>query len=385
MKAKSIKGTSTNEVESALQKCMVDGYNPTLAIIFISVKQDRKAVVDLINKKGIDVFGATSCGEFINGYQSEGEIVILLMDIKKEYYTISIQDVENNNVDSAASLIAKNALSHFKNPTLLLSSCGVYSNGQYFDGDRLVKVMVKELGEETVFFGGMAGDDWGIKNSYVFTHQQESDNGIVSLVFDGDKISLQGMAIHGWQPLGITRRVTKSSGNKVYSIDGKPAAEMYLKYLGMTEKSVDENFDVFKDLSVHFPLIAKREDGETIIISPRSIDAVSNALEMDIALQEGTEFHFTTPPDFEISEAITLEARALKNTMKSEVGALLIFSCAGRPPVLGPLTVKENEGLAEVWQVPMAGFYTYGEFGRIKGGKQNFHSGMCCWVTLKEK
>ncbi len=385
MKAKSIKGNSTEEINNALQQSIADGFKPTLAVAFISIKQDRKAIVKLLQQHDIDIFGATSCGEFINGHQSEGEIVLLLMDVKREYFKITIENVENDQVDKAASLIAKSALQYFKTPALLLTSCGVYDNGQYFDGDTLVKVLVKELGDDSVFFGGMAGDDWNIKNSFVFTHQKESGNGIAALVFDADKISLQGIATHGWKPLGIARKVTKSSGNKVYSIDGKPAAEMYLKYLGMTEKTGDESFDIFKELSVHFPFIAKREDGETVIKSPRSIDATSNALVMDIEMEEGSEFYFTTPPDFEISEEIISEAAALKNTMEGQPDALLIFSCAGRPPVLGPLTTVENEGLAEVWQVPMAGFYTYGEFGRTKGGKQHFHSGMCCWVALKEK
>lgn len=384
MKAKSIYGKSPEEIKIALQQAMADNFKPTLAIAFISIKQDRKAICEILKKDGIAIFGASSCGEFSNGHQSEGEIVILLVDVKREYYAIVIEDVENDQVGKAASIIANNALQHFKNPTMLLTCCGVYSNGKYFDGDTLVKVLVKELGEETVFFGGMAGDDWEIANSFVFTHTKESHNGIAALVFDGDKISLHGMAIHGWKPLGIARKVTKSEGNKVYSIDGKPAAELYLKYLGMTEKTGDENFDIFKELSVHFPFIAKRKDGETIIKSPRSIDAASNALVMDIEMEEGSVFYFTTPPDFEISNEIISEATALKNTMESNPDALLIFSCAGRPPVLGPLTTVENEGLAEVWQVPMAGFYTYGEFGRTKGGRQHFHSAMCCWVTLKE-
>ena len=293
--------------------------------------------------------------------------------------------MENDDVGSAASGIAEKALRQFNKPTFLLTCNGVYGGGHYFDGDTLVKTLVRELGDDCVFFGGMAGDDWGITNSYIFTHHKESGYGIAALVFDATKISLHGMAIHGWKPLGISRAVTKSSGNKIYSIDGKPAADMYLKYLGMEAKSGDENFDIFKDLSVHFPFIAKRKDGETIIKSPRSIDKESGALIMDIEMEEGSEFHFTTPPDFEISEEIISEATALKNSLQGKPDALLIFSCAGRPPVLGPLTTVENEGLAKVWQAPMAGFYTYGEFGRTKNGKQHFHSGMCCWVTITEK
>ena len=385
MQAKTIKGKSTEEIQAALEQSMTEDFSPTLAFVFISVKQDRKAVAAMLHQKNIEIFGATSCGEFIDGFQSDGGIVILLLDIKREYFTICFRDVENEQVASAASFIAKDALHHFKNPTLLLTCCGVYGNGKYFDGDELVKTLVQELGEDCVFFGGMAGDDWAIKNSYVFTGQKETANGIAALVFDADKVSLNGMAIHGWKPLGIARKVTKSEGNKVFSIDGKPAADMYLKYLGMIDKTGEENFDMFKDLSVHFPFIAKRKDGETVIKAPRSIDAASNALVMDIEMEVGSEFHFTTPPDFEISEEIIAEAAIVKNEMESNPDALLIFSCAGRPPVLGPLTVTENEGLANLWQVPMAGFYTYGEFGRTKGGKQHFHSAMCCWVTIKEK
>jgi hypothetical protein len=385
MNAKSIKGKSTAEFQVALEHSLADGFTPTLAIVFISINQDRKAITQLLLQNNMDVFGYTSCGEFIDGHQSEGGIAILLLDIKRENYTIFIEDVKDSKVDETASIIAQKAKNHFENPTLLLSSNGVYDNGKYFDGNTLINTLVKELGDDCIFFGGMAGDDWEIQNSCVFTNHKETTSGIAALVFDANYISLQGIATHGWKPLGITRKITKSAGNMVYSIDGQPAAEMYLKYLGMIDKNKEENFDIFRDLSVHYPFIAKRENGETIIKSPRAIDKETNALLMDIDMEEGSEFQFSTPPDFEISKEIIAEATNIKNTIEPQPDAMLIFSCAGRPPVLGPLTTLENDGLAAVWQVPMAGFYTYGEFGRMKNGKQHFHSGVCCWVTITEK
>jgi hypothetical protein len=33
----------------------------------------------------------------------------------------------------------------------------------------------------------------------------------------------------------------------------------------------------------------------------------------------------------------------------------------------------------------MAGFFSYGEFGRAARGKQEFHGTTCSWVALKEK
>ena len=70
MKAKTIKGRSPEDIQSALQQNMADGFKPSLGIVFISIKQDRNAVCEILNKQEIDIIGATSAGEFIDGHQS---------------------------------------------------------------------------------------------------------------------------------------------------------------------------------------------------------------------------------------------------------------------------------------------------------------------------
>ena len=61
MTAQSIRGKSPEEIQSALLQSMADGFKPTLSIVFISVKQDRKAVCEILHQKEIDIIGATSC------------------------------------------------------------------------------------------------------------------------------------------------------------------------------------------------------------------------------------------------------------------------------------------------------------------------------------
>ncbi len=386
MKAKSIRGSSTEQIKSGLAEAMVDGYQPTLAIIFISIKQERNAVVELFYQKGIDVFGATSCGEFINGHQSEGEIVVLLLDLSRDSYTILYEEIGNRSIHDASTEFAKHTLQKFKNPSLIVCSTGMTTKGEYFDGESLVKGLENTLGTDKIFFGGMAGDDVTFTGSFVFTYGKETDFGIIAIVLDGDKVSLQGMAITGWKPMGIARTVTKSIGSAIYTIDGMPAVDMYFKYLGKEDKKTDRTFNLMDDLGFSYPFIVERESGgETILITPRSINYSENALVVDMATKEGTKLWFSMPPDFDIVEEIIDEANQLKNSNQLDADALLIFSCAGRQPVLGPLTTAENEGLHEVWKTPMAGFFTYGEIGRAKKGKQEFHSGACCWVALKEK
>src|SRR4030095_7849387 len=109
MRAKSIKGRSAEEIQSALQQSMADarlpdgqGFKPTLAIVFISIKQDRKAVCEILRREGIDILGATSCGEFINGHQGQGSTVILLLNLSHDSYTILFENIADSNLSQAA-------------------------------------------------------------------------------------------------------------------------------------------------------------------------------------------------------------------------------------------------------------------------------------------
>jgi hypothetical protein len=386
MKAKSIKGKTPEEIQSVVQQTINDNFKPTLAIVFISIKQDRKAVCEILSKEGIDVFGATSCGEFTDGYQGEGSIAMLLLEIPKDYYTILFEEVGNRDLREVGQQLSQTALEKFTDPSLILCSTGLNVKGELFDGSTLVQTVKETLGYNRSFFGGMAGDDMTFTGSYLFTKEIETDCGVAAIVFDAAKISMHGMAITGWKPMGIARTVTKSNGNKVFTIDNISAVEMYFKYLGKEEKRTDHEFKVFEELGFTYPFITEREPGGDMMLkTPMKIDHEENALVMDIEMPEGSKFWFSMPPDFDIVDEILNEATQLKNANNSHADALLIFSCAGRHPVLGPLVTAENDGLADLWETPMAGFFTYGEYGRTKKGKQEFHSGACCWVALKEK
>jgi hypothetical protein len=386
MKAKSIYGKSPKEIQKALQAAIDEDFTPTLAVVFISVIQDRKAVTEVLAQHGIDVFGATSCGEFVNGHQSKGEIALLLMDLSRDTYAILFEDLGEHGIQEAAKQVAASARIQFANPAMIVCSTGVTPSAEMFDGMTLVHELSEALGRDKIFFGGMAGDDFTLSGTAVFTQNRETNHGLVALVLNADKVSLNGMAITGWKRLGISRKVTRSKGKLLYSIDGKPAVDMYLKYLGKSEEGTDREFNLLDELSFNYPFIVERENSDEIVIKgPLSIDHEENALVMDMEMKEGEKFWFSVPPDFDIVQEIIDEATDVKHSVGRDADALLVFSCAGREPALGPLVTMENEGLSEVWNSPMAGFFTYGEFGRAKNGQQHYHSTACCWVALKEK
>jgi hypothetical protein len=386
MKSKSISGKSTEEIKAALEQSIADGYQPTVAFVFISIKQDRNVICSLLTEYNIDVIGATSSTEFIDGHQDEGSIVMLLLDLNKSFYSIVFECIGDNNINDSATQLAQTALKKFKNSSFLLLTTSLTEDGKMLDGEALINSMIKELGNEFNLFGGMAGDDMTFTGTYVFTNNQSTSYGMIALVLDADKVNLTGMAISGWKPIGVTKTITKSEGNTIYTIDDQPALDIYLRYLGTAlPLSNDDQMQFFENLGNQYPFQIERKGREPLMCNPIGFDKENKALICESIILQGSTFRFSTPPDFDIMETIVNEATELKNKHQTDADALLIFSCAGRLAALGPLAQQENEGLAQVWDSPMAGFYSYGEFGRGINGKHEFHSTTNSWVALKEK
>src|SRR4030095_9478044 len=121
----------------------------TLAIIFISVKQDRKAVCEIFIKEKIDCIGTTSCTEFIDSYQSEAGIVIMLFDIDKSDYCILFEKIGDRPLTDAATHLAQMALQKFKKPAFIICSTSLTEKGFMLDGETLIRSMEKVVGTQT--------------------------------------------------------------------------------------------------------------------------------------------------------------------------------------------------------------------------------------------
>lgn len=385
MKAKSIKGKSPEEIKNALAESMTDEFKPTLAIVFLSIKQDRQTVCEILNKENLDIIGATSSGEFIDGHQSEGGIIVLLLDMKKENYCLLFEDIGVKSIENATSHLVHDAFQTFDKPAFILLTTLLTSDGRLLDGEGMVKFIEKLAGPDISMFGGMAGDDLSFSGTWIFTHDKSTDYGMAALVLNEAKIELHGLAFSGWKPMGVFRTATKTEGNLIYTIDNHPALEMYLHYLGHEGASLEEQIVFFETVGVHYPFQIERENRAPKMCNPIGYDKEKNALICESDVQQGSKLRFSTPPDFDIIETVIGKASEIKTTQNTEADALLIFSCAGRLSALGPMAHEENEGLQKLWNTPMAGFYTYGEYGKGLNGKHEFHSTTCSWVALKEK
>ena len=379
MKAKSIKGKSTEEVQSALTKSMEDGFRPTLAICFISKNLDRKAISALLDAEGISIFGCTTNGEFIDEQTEKGTAAILLLEMNKDHFTVYFEEYPDRNYGEVSTGIAQKAKAKFDTPAFLIATSNPAT-----DGEEILHGIVNVVGEEVNAFGGAAGDDYSFTETLVFTNNKESSNGIVCLVLNEEKVKIKGIATCGWKAVGTEKIVTKSEGNHVYTIDNIPALDITVKYGGL-ENMTPDNKDLLFDLAANFPLQLQREKGDPVMRPGLVVDWTDRSFYTSGSVPQGSKVRFSLPPDFDVMEKVVQGVQNLKATEMPEADALVVFSCAGRILSLGPLMPLELEGIKNVWKVPMAGMFSNAELGRATGGNLEMHNLTTCCIVLKEK
>jgi hypothetical protein len=376
MKAKSIKGKSPEEIQLALELACADRFHPTLAIVFLSVKQDREAICTLLDKSGIAIFGATTNGEFTDENYEIGTTAILLLDTNPKYFFIQFAEL-NSDVDrQTTSLLATNALTKFNNPAFLITGSSLET-----DIEEMVWGLTDVLGPNATIAGGMAGDDTTFTKQYVFTNGKSTERGIICLVFDQDKIMMKARAVHGWKAVGTEKTVTKSRGNRVFTIDNIPALDLCLKYSGL---QIDHP-NLPLELVTSFPLQLQGEKHNAVMRPAYDIVWEDHSLLTSGKFPEGSKVRFSLPPDFDVVEKVIEENKNMKKSEMAEADALLIYNCGGRLLSLGPLIGEEIKGMNEVWNAPMAGMFSHAEIGPTLNGQVRMHNLTTCWIVLKER
>jgi hypothetical protein len=379
MKAKSIKGESFQQIKSSIEDCLLDGFKPTLALVFSPVPEDRDPLCSLLTNHDISIFGVSSYGEFIDEDYEGLSISILLLDLDKDYFKVELRDYKDGQVNQAATEIGAAGKEAFINPTFIISGSDTSSSP-----NEIIAGIEEIAGNNISIIGGNAAAkdlDYG---NHVFDGKKASFSGMIALILDEDKVQVTGEAISGWKAAGTPKVVTKSEGNWVYTLDDKPALDIFLKFMG-TDLNPDENEDLFNKAGNTFPLQITDEDGDKFMRAPLLFNFEERSFMCAGLVPQGSTARFSMPPDFTVGEEVIKSSHFAKESIMPSADAVVVFSCLGRLTCLGPMITLEIEGLLRTWNVPMIGFFTFGEFGRVNKGKNMFHNTTVSWVALKEK
>lgn len=236
----------------------------------------------------------------------------------------------------------------------------VLSDGQVVNGSELVRGLTGELPAGVTVTGGLAGDGARFEKTYVLAGGEPTTGVVSALGLYGDALRVGYGSLGGWDPFGPERLVTRSRGNVLYELDGKPALELYKRYLG------PEHAGKLPAAALLFPLAIRTSasDDAPLVRTVLSIDEAEQSMIFAGDVPEGM-YARLMKANFE--RLIDGASGAAKGSSESVGGAdpdlAILISCVGRKLVLRQRTEEEVEGVQSVLGAgaTLAGFYSYGE------------------------
>ena len=299
---------------------------------------------------------ASTAGEIIKTEVSDDTLVLTAIKFEKttlQFAEANIKEAEESESagKKLAAVLPKEELIHAM----------IFSDGLFVNGTALVKGLLSELPPNVSVTGGLVGDGSRFKETLVGLDKMPEQKKLVIVGFYGSSIKIGYGSLGGWDSFGIARIITKSKGNVLYELDGKPALEIYKEYLG----------DMAKDLPASgllFPLSLKikTETGKEVEVVRTILAVDEKAQSMTFAgdMPEGViarlmKANFDRLVDG-ASGAASMSIESLDNE-KAELAILI--SCVGRKLVLKERIEDEIVAVQEKIgsQAAIIGFYSYGE------------------------
>ena len=107
----------------------------------------------------------------------------------------------------------------------------MFSDGLAVNGTELVRGLSDALPQDTMIAGGLAADGDRFARTWVLVDGKPA-SGSRRRGRAGGPLDIGVGSQGGWDTFGPERRVTRSTGNVLYELDGKPALALYKDYLG---------------------------------------------------------------------------------------------------------------------------------------------------------
>lgn len=361
-------------------KRALDGVEPAAGLLFCSANSDHNAILSRINSAfpGIELIGCTSDGEVssIGTFSEESATLIAFASD-----TITIKAGLGRNVskdgDKSARMAVESALTALgETPKLAISLVESYmTNGAGF-----IRSLSEAFGDGVPIVGGFSTDQLLLKNTRQFFKNETLTDCAPVLVFGGPLL-FSSSCESGYAPIGEEAVITAAEGNIVHKIDMKPASEFYKRYLGESMGDSAEYSD--------YPLMVRENDEVGYCIrSAIGVDGSNGGMVFLSEMRAGAKVRIS-----EASRDMLLEGtrrsvlRAFESYPGEKPAAALLFSCACRKRLLGTRTKEELEILKSIVSdnLPICGFYTYGEIGPVTpGGKPLFHNDSFVTVFIGE-
>lgn len=258
----------------------------------------------------------------------------------------------------------------------------VLSDGLYVNGSDLVKGLNGGLPAGTVITGGLAGDGDRFMRTWVIRDGHPATHAVTAVGLYGPRLRVAHGSRGGWDAFGPERRVTRSKGNILYELDGKPALALYKEYLGERAAGLPAT-------GLLFPLaIREREnDHRQLVRTILAVDEARQSMTFAGDIPQGCLAQLMKA-NFDRLVGGAHDAALMAQGSDGSTGPVLALaiSCVGRRLVLGERIEEETEITLE--NLPAGtrqiGFYSYGEISPHTSGTCELHNQTMTLTTYSE-
>lgn len=365
-----------------------DGWNPalpsdldspqTLVLVFAGGSQAQRWELPDDDLSVFDqsiVVGCSTSGEILGEQVIDDSVTVAVIRFDATRLASATARLDQPGESTACGEALAHALAADDLRAVLVLAPGLNVNGS-----ELVRGLTANLPADVLVTGGLAGDGPRFGRTWVLADGTVSSDQAVAVGFYGDHIRLGHGSRGGWEGFGPERVITKSSGNVLYELDGRPALTLYRQYLGDLEGDLPGS-------GLRFPL-AVRESVDADRKLVRTLLAVDDeAMSMTFAgdVPEGWRAQLMSADSDQLLDAADEAAASAALEHDGPVLALAI-SCVGRRMMFGENVEEELERTAAALPsgALQVGFYSYGELSPSTTGVCELHNQTMTFTTIAE-
>jgi len=336
--------------------------NNPLVLVFANryLLEDEKVIADIREKFPYEhlVFGSTS-GEISGCDVNDNSISVTAIEFEKNTFIVKSDNVLN--YDKKAKLLGQALYDAM--PKENLKHLFVLSEGSFVNGSSLIDGIELDMKSYVSVTGGMCGDDARFEKTLASYKQNPKEGEVVLIGFYGNTLEISFASYGGWTPFGPERKITKSKGNILFEIDGKPALDLYKHYLGDKASELPQ-------ASLLYPLnVIPEGKNEAVVRTILSINEENNSMVLAGDVPENSRVQLMMASIDSIASGAQQAAEIAALSRKKPAELALIVSCIGRKLVMNQRVEEEIEQVQEVIgnATAITGFYSYGEMAPFNG------------------
>ena len=341
--------------------------NHEVAIFALVSENDRQQVPllqNIFNQKSISVIGAIFPALIVGGEFKANGVLLIALDKKPYSFLLAYIPTNTTEIEHFINSIVKDLLpltEDIEDSALLLIFDAMVPNIA-----TVLDELYVELGDSVKYMGVNAGSETFQPMPCLFDNKKLIQNGMLGIMFPHH----EGAVLeHGYKVPDDTIMATSTTGNRILSIDWKPAFEVYQDKIKQ-QYGVEITKDNFYEYAVHFPFGILRADNEILVRIPVMLNE-DNSL---FCVGEIPENSILTLLDAPSATSLHTVENLLR---KIKIHAInYLFYCAGRRLHLKDGADKELRELQQnMGQGVNIGALSLGEIGSSrKGGYPLFHN-----------